>query len=290
MVKLSSQVDNARNYGKYNVHTLHVLMKYTWIESRSIKAFTLVEMLVVIAIIGTLAGLLLPVLMGGKNNAKITKAKTDMVTLVGAISAYLTTYGRSPCSIEAAQSSTPTNPDFTFGTVTLTGATLNGPKGILPKITNNEGNGYQNCNAEIMGILLDLTNYPGGGPTVNVNHSKNPQRIVFFEPKRQSDLISQGLGLDGVYRDPWGDPYIITLDMNGDSQCRDEFYKLSSVSGVDGGNGPAGLNGLSNPSAPTLNSFEAGVTAMVWSLGPDGDAAQGLSANVAPNKDNVLSW
>ncbi len=39
------------------------------------------------------------------------------------------------------------------------------------------------------------------------------------------------------------------------------------------------------------NSFEANVSVMVWSLGPDGSAAvTGTNAITAPNKDNIISW
>jgi prepilin-type N-terminal cleavage/methylation domain-containing protein len=267
------------------------------------RGFTLIELLVVIAIIGILAGLLLPALSGAIKKGKITTARTEMNGIIAAINAYEQTYSRFPASTEAANSLTANCPDFTFGTMNLTASgpvLLKDKRGNpLPSIINVGNTGgnpanYQNSNAEIMGILLDMTNYANGFTTVNgFNHVKNPQRTVFLNAKFSGDTISPGIGTDGVFRDPWGNPYIITLDMNYDNKCRDAFYRLQSVSQQPGG-GATGLNGLYNgvDANGAGNNFEANTTVMVWSFGPDGNAssAAGNNANTGSNKDNVRSW
>jgi hypothetical protein len=98
-----------------------------------------------------------------------------------------------------------------------------------------------------------------------------------------------GIGPHGMYLDPWGNPYIVTLDMNGDDRCRDGFYSQDRVSADPTGNGRKGFNGLAKSSG-LANSFEYRGSVMVWSLGPDGLVDPGSPANKGANKDNILSW
>ena len=58
----------------------------------------------------------------------------------------------------------------------------------------------------------------------------NPQQTKFLNATMVSDTVSPGVGLDGVYRDPWGDPYVISMDLNYDGVCQDAFYCQQSVS------------------------------------------------------------
>ncbi len=64
-----------------------------------IGGFTLIELLVVIAIIAILAGLLLPAVMGAKNQARKAKAKTDAKQLEMALKAILTDYREWPAGV-----------------------------------------------------------------------------------------------------------------------------------------------------------------------------------------------
>jgi len=65
-------------------------------RGRGEAAFTLVELLVVVSIIGLLAGLAFPAIQGAMNSAKKGKAKSEMQSVITALKAYQNEYGRMP--------------------------------------------------------------------------------------------------------------------------------------------------------------------------------------------------
>lgn len=154
-------------------------------------------------------------------------------------------------------------------------------------VIQNSGPAYQAWNSELMAILMDVEKRPDTGePTVNQNHTQNPQKNAFLSVKLNSQVPGPGMGTDLLYRDPWGMPYIITVDLNYDNLCRDAFYRNSAVSQD---NGTRGFNGLAQ-SANNANIWEIRAPVTVWSFGPDRRVDSGAKANTGANKDNVLSW
>jgi prepilin-type N-terminal cleavage/methylation domain-containing protein len=71
-------------------------MNTTETSARSPRAFTLIELLIVIAIIGILMSLLFPAVNSAIDAARKAQAKNDVVQIATAITAYETEYGRLP--------------------------------------------------------------------------------------------------------------------------------------------------------------------------------------------------
>jgi type II secretory pathway pseudopilin PulG len=258
-------------------------------------AMTLVELLTVIAIIAVLAGMLLPALSGGKNRARKVLAGNDITQLKNAISSYFNDYSKYPASDFAYNSASAglqlqyDCPSFTFGTAGLVNFTNFTVTNLnLAPITPFR---YEANNSEVIGILKNWTNFPNGGGVWNTNYTRNPHKNDYLGGKIANDIVSPGIGLDGVFRDPWKHPYIISMDLSFSKFTRDSFYRSRAVSQsvtVTGYNGLAnqldvGINGNGN-------NFDYNGGIMVWSAGLDGLIDQTVPATLGANADNIRSW
>jgi len=277
-------------------------MKINLLSARRTRTgFTIVELLVVIAIIAILAAMLLPVLAAATKAAKKTKAKTEIQAFVQAIEAYDQAYGRFPITTDEKNAAyAGGNNDFTTGYVPYPQDPNRTPAKTWPSTGggwfNNTGYSFDN-NSNVVAILMDVTAYSSGALTMNTNHIYNPKQIKFlnakisgYDPASQDANPPGGVDITGVYRDPWGNPYIISMDTSYDDQCSDIMYRRDLVTGPAGANTNPGLNGLANPDTTKNNNFQFHGKVMIWSAGPDGQIDPTKAGNQDVNKDNILSW
>ena len=203
-------------------------------------------------------------------------AKVDMANLNTAISAYYSEYNSLPASTNASA----LGADFTYGTsvhgtaLPLEGAGSIVPANVCASPIQTKPSPYQNVNSEVIAILTDADYFPESSPTQR--HLYNSRSIPFFTPKPTTTTNTQGVcPVDCIMRDPWGLPYIITLDLNYDGKCVDPiwaqtFYKTTPNYSVPG-------------------------SSMIWSFGQMGTGQYGpiafnLSPKVSPNKYLLCSW
>ena len=161
-------------------------------------AFTLIELLTVIAIIAILMSLLFPVVNSVKESGRKAQAKQDIMGIVTAVKAYNTEYGKYP----------PMDP----------AATANAG-GADAGVGDPTGAAMPNDNSALRHAAGDRSRCKHWAV-------KNPRRVVFFEGKSASSpdqpragFVDKGSGEKrGSFFDPWGTQYNIVVDTNYDNQ------------------------------------------------------------------------
>lgn len=217
------------------------------------------ELLVVVFVIFILVAMLMPLTPHQGRPAKIMQARTEMAGLVNAIEGYEHQYGHLPLADVA------TNGDLTFGLKPAEIQAFN----PLP------GTKLIASNSDIITVLMDFD------LGANTGHKLNPQRIKFLAPKMVEGTNSPGVScIDYKYRDPWGHPYIISLDANQDGFVRDAFYAQAALY----------TKGQAEPLTNRSGFYEFNGKVMVWSRGRNGKASLSQPATGGVNQDNLTSW
>lgn len=218
-------------------------------------AFTLIELLTVIAIIAILMGLLFPALSSAKEQARRTAAANAVRNIVNACKSYQTDYNKFPPVTTALDGSVDTGGYYSYGDKGVTGA----------KLGNNE--------------LFDILRAIARG--VNVGNAMNKRQQKYFEmgkakdPATPRDGFIDGTGYTGTQgqlMDPWGVQYTIVLDA-ADSGTIDMGNFYTDLAG--------GGNNLLRVSVAVFSVGKDG------KLGTKGDKTLRKGTN---NSDDVVSW
>lgn len=225
------------------------------------RGFTLVEMLVVIAIIAILASILIPVIGRSRTKAKVVSVKSEMAAMVAAIKTYKTDYTRWPAPAGAEKN---IYGDLTFG-------------------WNSKASGRYIDNNDVMRILM--AEATGG----NANNARNPKKTQYFQPKDSADPEMEGepgLTTGRRYNDLFGNDYKITMDLDGDGLCADVFYGRPEVSKA----ASMGLVDRRQVKGAGNEIYVLKGEVMIWTFGPDKQYSDGKGAGDELNADNILSW
>ena len=173
--------------------------------------FTLVELLVVISIIGMLAGLMSVAIPKAMEAGKKAKVKGELTAIVAAVKAYKQEYGRWP-----ATESISTDAAGEFGA-------WYGPS----KWAKGDG---KTAGKELMLVLSGQNRDQNG----NWDMPMNPKQIRFLE----------GPDRNGNFVDPWGTQYCVKMDVNesggleyGTGNAAVENIRLSVIAVSLGKNG-----------------------------------------------------
>ena len=249
------------------------------------SAFTLIEMLVVIAIIGILAGILLPVIGMARAKARQTQAHSDIAGLEQALTTYTLDFGALP------PDSAPAGTDFPGAKA---GTSMDTPNECLVWYLTRTWSRAATAPGSPWG---GWATSPVNSPTVFARVAGGP----YFSPNARyvRDYDEDGFK---EFVDPWGMPYFYRAYYNTTAQPlhNTEGGDLYSV-GVN--EKSQGLDAANSTNLPVTYKFDkpygiaqvrAGtLDAGLWGCFANGNDIEGANSNVVADpkdRDDINNW
>ena len=170
-------------------------------------AFTLIELLTVIAIIAILMGLLMSAIGGAKDQARRAEAGATIKNIVNASKNYATEYGKFP-PVDATATTV-----YTFG---------------------EKGKGFARDNSDLFNVLRAIATGQNTGHVLNKRQQKYFEGPKARDTKNPRSGFTDGNGYaggvpQGALMDPWGTQYCVILDATGNDEIAasdvQKFYK-----------------------------------------------------------------
>lgn len=126
--------------------------------SKSVRGFTLIELMIAVVIIGILAAIIAPNVIGRLNDAKVSAAKQDVATLVQTLTMYKLDNSRFPSGDQGLKALVEKPAIAPLPNNWRTG-------GYLPRLPNDPwGNPYQFANPGLRGDI-DVYSFGADGKT-----------------------------------------------------------------------------------------------------------------------------
>ena len=230
------------------------------------RYFTLVELLVVVGIVVILAGLVLPAVIGGAQQGRITQAKSDMKAIQMALAQMDQTYGRI---LKVSSDSTPRIAYATSasGTTTFEAEKKSSDSNLTGSDTPTAYAVYGPGNAAAYNALIAELTATGKKGSGTIPYQHNIRKIKFLDPNANFDPASDydsAANVPLLWRDPWGNPYTIMINVDG----KDRIVRPDDS-----------------------NKYVMGKTA-VYSWGPNGENNNGRNAVEGGSKldDDIATW
>jgi prepilin-type N-terminal cleavage/methylation domain-containing protein len=156
--------------------------------------FTLVEMLTVIAIIGILAGIVIPVVAISRRRGMVSRAESEVTTITAALK-----------QLDADYKKVLTK-DNKIGSVEIDSSK------ISSNIATIDGDAYD-------AMIAELSAPKNSVFTTSNPVSVNKRKKVYLDPRKDFDPTKAYTDQkDLLYRDPWGNPYKIYVRITHDDE------------------------------------------------------------------------